>query len=104
MLENKGYGEQCIVFCCVTFTNRLPGLNQLLWYYAAIEREKCSETKETAGSQKGNYLNESSPNMLQVTTTSCNENGTFTGESTCCLNITTSTSNVDCEIRMRFAK
>lgn len=85
----------------------LPGLNQLLWYYAAIERKKCCETNITAMSQTGNSLNPSSSCVLYLTKTYWNENDTWTAyktESICHLNITASASGDDCEIRMRFAK
>jgi hypothetical protein len=99
LLESKGYGVQCIVvFCCVTFAHLLPGLNQLLGPYAAIARN------ETTTSQNKSCVNASLPHMLCETTTYCNENETFTGESNCCLNCTRQASNVDHEIQMRFAK
>jgi hypothetical protein len=85
----------------------LTGLNQLLWYYAAMEKKKCCETNITAMSQTGNGLNASPSPVLCLTKTHRNENDTWTpykSESTCHLNITASASGDDCEIHMRFAK
>jgi hypothetical protein len=95
-----------LVISYVVFVNLLPGLNQLLWYYAATERKKCCETNITAMSQKGNSLNPSSSSVLCLTT-HWNKNDEWTAsksESTCHLNSTAPASDDYCEIRMRFAK
>ena len=75
-------------------------MNQLLWYYADNERNKCLGNQTTAASQEKNI---SSPHMFNRTTC-CNDNETSTEKSIPHHSNTTIVSTDGCEIHNSYAK